>query len=146
LQWCKPDSGSWKVDILDPNYPSQVRTLIVDPNGNTFCYSGISDYSGGEWSGGRFFYMPFDLVCTIEESPVSDLISLIIKGTEIFFSGANAQSTLITDADGNDVSAHGQRAIDLAKQGKSLDGFFTQPLLSCIESITLGFKNLVFCT
>jgi hypothetical protein len=75
-----------EIDIRDPNYPTASddqppRKLYVDPVANTFSYDGGNVYSGGEWSGGRFHYMPFDLINEPPRTPLFEAIMLLIAGT-----------------------------------------------------------------
>lgn len=112
-------SKPWKMSILDPNFPGVVKTLTVNPDNNTFEYISTSTkkYSGGEWSGGRFHYMPFSVVNKMPRTPVWDAILLLLAGTIIILADA-AETVSITDANGNDLSAFGERAKNALKSGK----------------------------
>jgi len=119
------DSSSkpWRITISDPNFPNQLKTLTVDPDDNEFEYVGSSTYRGGEWSGGRFHYMPYSLVSTAPRTPVWDAILLLLAGTLIVL-GDDAQTESLTDGDGRDLDGHGNRARQLLQHGDALSGFF----------------------
>lgn len=113
----------WRITISDPNFPNELKTLTVDPDDNEFEYVGSSTYRGGEWTGGRFHYMPYSLVSTSPRTPVWDAIVLILVGTLIIL-GDDAQTESLTDGEGRDLDAHGNRARQLLQRGDALSGFF----------------------
>jgi hypothetical protein len=113
----------WRITISDPNFPNKLRTLTVDPDNNAFEYIGSSTYRGGEWTGGRFHYMPYSLVSTSPRTPVWDAIVLILLGTLIIL-GEDAQTESLTGGDGLDLDGHGNRARQLLQRGDALSGFF----------------------
>ena len=113
----------WNITISDPNFPNELKTLTVDPDDNEFEYVGASTYRGGEWTGGRFHYMPYSLVSTSPRTPVWDAIVLILLGVLIIL-GDDAQTERLTDGDGRDLDGHGNRARELLQQGDALSGFF----------------------
>ncbi|MEJ7791982.1 MAG: hypothetical protein WKF65_08440 [Gaiellaceae bacterium] len=119
------DSSSkpWRITISDPNFPNELKTLTVDPDDNEFEYVGSSTYRGGEWTGGRFHYMPYSLLSSAPRTPVWDAILLILAGTIIVL-GGDAQTECLTDGEGKDLDAHGSRARQLLQQGDALSGFF----------------------
>jgi hypothetical protein len=118
-------SGSpWKITVCDPNFPSTTRTLLVDPNANTFHYDGDGDtYDGSSSSGGRLHYMPFHLLSAPEKTPVWDAIMLVLAGT-ILILGSDAETVSLTDTQGNDLDAFGSRAQQLVSSGASIEGCF----------------------
>jgi hypothetical protein len=116
-------SSPWKMTILDPNFTGQTRTLFVDPVKNEFSYDGGNKYSGGEWSGGRFHYMPFSITGSRPRTPIWDAIALLLAGTIIIL-GADTETVGLVDANGNDLDAFGTDSINRLKQGKSLDNKF----------------------
>ena len=116
-------SKPWHITICDPNFPKQLRDLTVDPDRNTFRYVGASTYEGGEWTGGRLHYMPYDLVCSAPHTPVWDAILLILAGTIVIL-GDDTQTVSITDLNGNDLDAYGERARRRLQSNQRLDGFF----------------------
>jgi len=113
----------WRITISDPNFPNELKALTVDPDENEFEYIGSSTYRGGEWTGGRFHYMPYSLVSTSPRTPVWDAIVLILAGTLIIL-GDDAQTESLTDGDGRDLDGHGNRARQLLERGDALSGFF----------------------
>lgn len=113
----------WRIDILDPNFPNQLRQLIVDPDANTFRYVGSSTYEGGAWSGGRLHYMPFDVLDRPPRTPLWDAILLLLAGTVVIL-GADAQTGSIADPAGNDLDAHGERAKQTLQRRGRLDEYF----------------------
>ena len=113
----------WQMSVLDPNFPGQVRTVFVNPTANTFSYAGSSNYSGGEWTGGRMHYMPWSVLCEAPRTPVWDAILLLLAGTVIIL-GDGASTVSIKDPSGNDLNAFGPRATTKLKSGSHLNGFF----------------------
>ncbi len=121
----------WKITILDPNFKSDptspasniTRTLFVNPDNNTFSYDGGNMYSGGEWSGGRFHYMPYSVTGERPRTPIWDAIVLILLGTIIIL-GSDTETVSLVDENGNDLDAFGPDSINRLKQNKSLDNKF----------------------
>jgi hypothetical protein len=116
-------SKPWKMTMLDPNFPATTRTLFVDPDQNTFSYDGGNKYSGGEWSGGRFYYMPYTTLCEYPRSPIWDLILLVLTGT-ILFLGSDAETQSLTDENGTDLDIFGQDTINRQKSKKVVENKF----------------------
>jgi hypothetical protein len=121
-------SKPWKLNLCDPNFPGSVRTLRVDPDNNTYIYEGSDTpnkkrYTGGEWSGGRLYYVPYDLVSTSPRTPIWDAILLLLAGTVVIL-GDDGQTAKITDTDGNDLDAFGTRAREKLQSGGRADGYF----------------------
>ncbi|WP_045458691.1 LamG-like jellyroll fold domain-containing protein [Sporocytophaga myxococcoides] len=115
------DSSSkpWKISILDPNFPGELRTLFVDPDKNEFSYDGGNKYKGGAWEGGRFHYMPYSVTNERPRTPIWDAIALLLTGT-IIFVGSDTETTNLVDDNGIDLNAYGSNSINLLKQNKSL--------------------------
>ena len=113
----------WKIDICDPNFLGQVKQLTVDPDSNTFRYVGSYPYEGGEWSGGRLHYMPFNLLNCRPRTPVWDAILLMLSGVIVIL-GTDAKTDQITDLAGNDLDIYGERAKQMLQTGRSADNFF----------------------
>jgi hypothetical protein len=113
----------WEITISDPNDPRALRTLTVDSDKNTFVYEGTNRYAGGEWTGGRLFYIPFSTVSDRPRTPVWDAVVLILKGTMLLL-GSDATTSSITDDSGNDLDSTGDRALAQLQLGRRLDGFF----------------------
>ena len=123
VDWRKT-SSSWIMKVMDPNKENQVRTLTVNPRNNTFRYQGSSRlYTGGQWSGGRFHYMPFCILNRPPRTPVWDAILLLLTGTVIILAD-DAETVSIKDLNGKDLNAHGNRAKTLLKSGKKPDEYF----------------------
>lgn len=130
IKW---DSSSkpWKITIYDPNIPaptdrndtSFIKELTIDPDKNTFRYVGSHTYTGGEWSGGRLHYMPYSILNTRPRTPIWDAIVLLLTGT-ILILADDAETTSITDSNGNDLNAFGARATGLMKNGIQPSEFF----------------------
>ena len=122
------DVTPWEIDIRDPNFPTTSddqppRKLYVDPVANTFSYDGGNTYSGGEWSGGRFHYMPFDVVNEPPRTPIFDAIMLLLAGTIIIL-GSDSQTSALTDENGVDLNAYGPDAVGRLQAGRSLSNKF----------------------
>ncbi len=115
----------WKITICDPNFPNEEKDLTVDPDKNTFKYisSASRSYSGGEWSGGRFHYMPFTCLNKPPRTPVWDAILLLLAGT-ILILADDGETESITDANGNDLDAFGTRALNVLKSGRHVEEYF----------------------
>ncbi len=94
----------WQIGIFDPNFPNQRRTLSVDPRDNTFRYDGSHIYTGGAWSGGRFYYMPWSVLNHRQSTPVWDAILLLLGGIVVVF-GESSEVVSLTDEKGNDLNA-----------------------------------------
>lgn len=125
-------SKPWKMTVLDPNFPSKPgttdphieRILYVDPDKNEYRYegddpAGSKTYTGGQWLGGRFHYMPFSVLNHSPKTPVGALMDLITEGFIHGFS-STLESTKITDDKGVDLNVFGADATNLKKQGKSV--------------------------
>jgi hypothetical protein len=113
----------WRIVLHDPNFPADnsgdPRTLYVDPDQNTFSYSGADNYSGGAWSGGRLHYMPFDMVNERPRTPIFEAIMLLITGV-ILILGSDSETESLTDENGVDLDAFGADSIARLKAGRSL--------------------------
>ena len=113
----------WKIQICDPNFPGQVRNILIDPDKNEYTYTGSRVYTGGEWSGGRLHYMPYCVLNERPRTPIWDAILLLLAGTIIIL-GSDASTESFTDENGNDLDAFGADAIARMKQKKPLDNKF----------------------
>ncbi len=120
----------WRMLVHDPNFPSLSsgdpgpRTLTVDPGSNTYSYDGGSNqYHGGAWTGGRFHYMPFDLVNEQPRTPIYDAIVLLLTGV-IMLVGADSETVTLTDEDGVDLDAFGSDSVARLQAGASLANKF----------------------
>lgn len=97
----------WEIEVLDPNFTGGPRKVFVDPGANTFTYAGSSSYSGGEWSGGRLYFLPFHTFAGAARLPVWDALRLILGGT-IAILGDGEAATGITTADGDNLLLTGE--------------------------------------
>jgi|GEM_PF-1058028 len=122
VRWDK-STKPWKITVLDPNFPAATRELTVNPDNNTFAYTGGSTYTGGAWSGGRFYYMPCSILDQKQRVPVWDLILLLLAGTIIILA-EDSETVSITDSEGNDLDAFGTRATELLRNGVQPAEFF----------------------
>lgn len=116
-------TSPWQISILDPNFPNEVRTLFVDPSKKEFSYDGGNKYKGGEWSGGRFHYMPYSVTNERPRTPIWDAILLILSGT-ILILGEDTETVSLTDDNDNDLDAFGADSINRLKQKKTLENKF----------------------
>jgi hypothetical protein len=111
----------WKLRLCDPNFPGEVRSLLVDPDANTFSYDGgRNKYSGGAWSGGRFHYIPYHVLCDQPRTPVGDIVMRLLSGL-IFIIGADTDTVKLTDENGVDLDAFGADAVARRKAKQPLD-------------------------
>jgi hypothetical protein len=118
----------WEMQIRDPNYPTASdttppRILYVDPIANTFHYDGGNVYDGGAWSGGRFHYIPFDLVNERPRTPIWDAIVLLLTGVLVIL-GSDSKTSGLADENGIDLDAFGQDAVSRLQAGRSLANKF----------------------
>jgi hypothetical protein len=118
----------WEIDIRDPNFQTTddnqaPRKLYVDPVANTFTYDGGNMYSGGAWTGGRFHYMPFDVVNDQPRTPLFEAIMLLLAGT-ILILGSDSQTASLTDENGVDLNAFGPDAVGRLQAGRTLTNKF----------------------
>lgn len=120
----KSNVKPWRMSVLDPNMPNEVRTLFVNPDTNSYSYQGETTlYKGEEWSGGRLHYMPFCILDTPQRTPVWDAILLLLSGT-ILILADDAETISIKDANGNDLDGNGARAREALKKGHRPEEYF----------------------
>ena len=114
------------IKIHDPSEPGPLRELTVDFGANRFRYSKpTATYEGGQWSGGRLYYTPLACIDSVPRTPLWDAIVLLIVGTIVIL-GDGAKTTSMTDANGNDIDAHGSRATTALQNRQSLNGYFVK--------------------
>jgi LGFP repeat-containing protein len=118
-----PDSKPWTIAVLDPNFPGETRAITVDPDGNRFSYSGGNQYEGGEWDGGRLYFLPFSLLKQRPRTPVWDAILLILGGTVVIL-GGDGQTERLADPRGRDLDVLGGEATKLLATGSPADDCF----------------------
>lgn len=102
LPWKWDTPNPWKVEIYDPVNDTGSRTLALNSSTNTFSYNNNNSYSGGEWSGGRFYYMPWSVVNSVQRTPIWDAILLLLAGTIIIL-GDSAETTSLTNLSGDNI-------------------------------------------
>lgn len=123
VAWHK-SSSQWRASILDPNFPGELRQLTINPNNNTFFYDGgRNDYRGGEWTGGRLHYMPYDILDIRPRTPIWDAILLLLAGTVVIF-GSDTDTESIKDTSGRDLDAFGNDALARLKRGEPIEDCF----------------------
>jgi hypothetical protein len=119
----------WRMLVHDPNYPSLSmadpgpRVVYVDPDNNAFNYDGGNKYSGGEWTGGRMHYMPFDLVNERPRTPVYEALMLLMTGV-ILILGSDSETLSLTDENGVDLDAFGADSVARLQAGRPLSNKF----------------------
>ncbi len=114
----------WKIMVQDPNFPASApRPLLVDPDADTYHYDGGNIYDGTSDSGGRLHWMPYHLLSHQQDTPIGELLALLLAGT-IIIMAEGTDSSGITDADGNDLDASGTRAAAELVTGSRLGGYF----------------------
>ena len=119
------------IKIHDPNKPGELRDIKVDLNGNSFSYENGNAYNGGRWSGGRLYYTPWSVVNSPPRTPIWDSIVLLAAGT-VAIMGSDTETVSITNAKGEDLSAHGSRATAALQENRSLNGYFVN------AAVTMG--------
>lgn len=97
----------WEIDVLDPNYTGSAHTIFIDAQDNTFSYSAADTYSGGAWTGGRLYFLPFQAFATTAHLPVWDAMRLILGGT-IAVLGDGDAATGITTPNGDNLFLAGE--------------------------------------
>jgi len=113
----------WEISVLDPNFTGSPRQLRVFPDENRFEYLGGDSYSGGRWTGGRLYFIPFPFLGERPRTPIWDAIMLILGGTVIIL-GADGQTERIAEPGGDDLDAFGTRAQRRLRAGQRIDEFF----------------------
>lgn len=113
-KWDKPEP--WKVEIFDPNNETGTHTLVVNSAANTYSYNtGYSSYSGGAWSGGRFYYFPWSVVNGRQRTPIWDALLLLLAGTIIIL-GDSSETTALTSTNGENLDGGKMTANDASRE------------------------------
>jgi hypothetical protein len=125
------DTNPWTIKVANPNAPyarnpndnAPLSVISIDPHANTFSFQeGWADdkntvptiYSGGEFSGGRLFSIPYSVVSGPPHSCFWEVVALLAAGTLIIL-GDDGTTAQVTDEAGHT--------------------YFTQPALSpAVES------------
>jgi hypothetical protein len=107
-----PDSPASGTNPAGDQDPSAV--IVIDPSSNTFTFQKTAganalQYSGGEWSGGRMFAIPFNYFSTQPSTPFWNIFALIAEGAIIILAGS-AQTQQVTDGSGNTLYEPGLAA------------------------------------
>ena len=109
--WDTSDPADWKIYIANPNSPPSggfsdelhpTNIIHVDSQSNTFSFEfgGPTDvWTGGTWTGGRMYVMPFSIACTEQHTPFWD-VALILLGAAVLILGGDAQTSQISDDHG----------------------------------------------
>ena len=109
-RWDTSDPADWKIYIANPNSPPSggfsdddpTNIIHVDSQSNTFSFEfgGPTDvWTGGTWTGGRMYVMPFSIACTEQHTPFWD-VALILLGAAVLILGGDAQTSQISDDHG----------------------------------------------
>lgn len=115
----------WEIEVLDPNFTGGPRKVLVDPGANTFSYAGGSSYAGGEWSGGRLYFLPFHTFAGAARLPIWDALRLILGGT-IAILGDGEAATGITTPEGENLLLTGEPS-PAARSAGAPNGFVPVP-------------------
>jgi hypothetical protein len=107
----------WKMYICDPNQPlvsgnDPHDTFIeIDPDANTFRFQHAANdvWTGGEWSGGRMYSIPFHVVCEQPRTPFWEVLALLVGGSLILL-GGDAKTQQIRDSSGRTFYKNGLTA------------------------------------
>lgn len=143
----------WKMTICDPNFPSNpnnsadnfTRTLFIDPDKNVFNYDGGNKYEGAEWSGGRFYYMPYSVTNERPYTPIGDAILLLLRGT-IIIMGSDSETIALVDDNGVDLDAYGPDSIKRLKENNSISNKFVSVKGFDAKSVPLGIDHPIIHT
>ena len=106
-RWDTSDPADWKIFIANPNSPPALgygdddpsNVIHVNPQSNTFSFAfgGPADvWTGGSWTGGRMYAMPFSIACTEQQTPVWE-VALILLGAAVLILSGDAQTSQISD-------------------------------------------------
>ena len=107
-RWDQSNPNDWVIFIANPNEPAPMgsdgdgqNTIHINPNNNTFsfAFSGSETWTGGAWSGGRMFALPFSVVCEEPRTPFWEALLALIGGS-IFILAGDATTQQITDGEG----------------------------------------------
>jgi len=128
----------WEITCFDPNVTNKETIVKVDPNRNTYQYTGSSSYSGGEWSGGRFHYMPWRVLNTAPRTPNWEIFALLLLGSVIIF-GDEAETEAIVDVNGNNIDGNKVKRGDSQAQRSKM--FVPYPGFDSIKPFNMFFQK-----
>ena len=103
LPWKWDTPSPWKIQIFDPNSATDITTLSINSSANTFSYNYGNSYTGGAWSGGRFYLYPWLALNSVQRTPIGDAILLLLEGSIIIL-GDSAETTSLTDTNGKNIN------------------------------------------
>jgi LGFP repeat len=141
-RWDQSNPNDWVIYIANPNEASprvgdedEHNKIHVYPGSNTFQFH-FSDgdiWSGGTWSGGRMFAMPFSIMCEEPRTPFWEVLALLVAGTFLIL-GGDGTTRQITDGSGRtfyDANLTGPPTLweHLAPDGSRIPGMARVPLL-----------------
>ncbi len=117
--------ATWEIDVLDPIFPGGPRKITIVPAANTFSYIGGSTYTGGRWSGGRLYFLPFHSFSGTAELPFWDALRLLLGGT-ITILGEGDAATAVSTPDGENLLLAGEPTAS-SRIGSGPNGFVPVP-------------------
>nr|WP_290227779.1 hypothetical protein [Trichocoleus desertorum] len=103
--WDDRNPNRWVIKIADPNRPAARYgdddphcRIEINPTNNTFRYQFSSSkiWSGGAWSGGRMYAIPFNQLCHHPRTPFWEVFALLTASTLILL-GDDGETQQITD-------------------------------------------------
>ena len=95
----QPISGQkWKIDIADPNWPGQARTITIDPFAETFDFpfTDGEHWTGEHHGGGQLLTVPFNEV-SCRPLLVGDFIGALIRGGVVVLIAGAAGAAQLSD-------------------------------------------------
>ena len=107
-RWDQSNANDWVIYVANPNEPAPSgsdgdgqNTIHIDPNANrfTFAFSGSAVWTGGAWTGGRMFALPFSVVCEEPRTPFWEALLALIGGSILILAG-DATTEQISDGEG----------------------------------------------
>ncbi|HET9015574.1 MAG TPA: hypothetical protein VFN57_08255 [Thermomicrobiaceae bacterium] len=108
-RWDDSNPNQWVISIANPNNPAAANAdgdppciITIDPNANTFTFQFDSGdtWTGGSWTGGRMYSIPFSVVSSAPVTPFWEVLALLAAGVLILL-GDTGQTQQITDQNGN---------------------------------------------
>jgi hypothetical protein len=106
--WDQSNPNDWTISIANPNRPPSrggdtdpQNVIHVDPNANTFTFAfdSANTWTGGTWSGGRMYVLPFSVMCSEQNTPFWDVM-LALLGAALIVLGGDGTTTQVTDDQG----------------------------------------------
>lgn len=115
-EW-KTEDLLYTIKVFDPNVSASTfaeresvgdhkgKEIRIIPHRNQFTYLGEGNiqYNGDQWEGARFYYVPWNLVDSLQHVPtVSDIVTDQI---DMIIGGESVATVSITDSKGNNLDA-----------------------------------------